>query len=52
MSKNREKILEYVFIGKNFLSIERSMVKKNELLANGYQILRENSKKITFVKYK
>lgn len=42
--------LEYVFTGKNFLSKQRAEARKNELLALGYKILSENSKKITFIK--
>jgi len=46
------KNLEYVFTGKNYLSIQRAETRKNELLVLGYKILSENSKKTTFVKNK
>jgi len=41
---------EIVLIGKNYNSIERAKERKKYFLANGYKILTENSKKITFVK--
>lgn len=42
--------IEFVFIGKNYNSIERAEIRKKHLLENGYKIISENSKKITFEK--
>jgi hypothetical protein len=44
------KNIEYVFNSKNFVSQERAKARKKELLALGYQVLSENSKKTTFIK--
>jgi len=41
---------EYVMKGKNYNSIQRAEKLKNQYLANGYKILTENSKRITFIK--
>lgn len=41
---------EYVMKGKTYNSIQRAEKLKEQFLANGYKILTENNKKVTFVK--
>jgi hypothetical protein len=48
MKIKKTKKTEFVFIGKNFASIERAEVKKNRLIQDGYQLISKNTKKLTF----
>lgn len=51
MAKQKTKnIVKHVLIGKGYESIERAKRLKNELLADGWTIAKENSKKIFFTK--
>lgn len=46
--KLKAKKIEFVFIGKTYVSKERAEKKQADLLKMGYKLISKNSKKLTF----
>ena len=51
MSKKKIKKTDFVFIGKDYKSKERAKAKEENLIANGYAVEFQNSKRKFFAKY-
>jgi hypothetical protein len=48
--KKKTVITDFVFKGNDHKSQERAIEKETRLIADGYQVLKENSKRKTFTK--
>jgi hypothetical protein len=50
MSKEKIVTTDFVFRGNDYKSNQRALKKESQLIANGYKLVRENSKRKTFTK--
>lgn len=48
--KEKTIITEFVFVGNDFMSKERSLKKEQKLIEDGYKLVSQNSKKKKYIK--